>query len=950
MRKLVLLLNIFFFTTAITFPQWTNQNPVPEGNNLWSTFFVNDYTGWIVGSDGFIKKTINGGLDWIEQNSSTSSTLRSVQFINENTGWICGENGLIIKTTDGGTSWLELTTGTTEVLTDLHFIDLNVGYAVGYNETILKTTDGGSSWINQNSGSYFDLYSIDFVDAFLGYAVGGRDSSNFLKTTDGGLNWISKTLSLGNISTPILNCVEFTNSNTGYIGSEGQFLNHTGNISKTTDGGETWFSTTLWRSVTSGDPSLHLTEDNPLDNQRGIRSIYFKDQNNGFAVGGSRDGWWRSIFTTTDAGATWENKYGYSEQTGLLSVFVNGNGKGLAVGYSGIIYTTEDNGSSWYQILSGKNSLYYAGDWITSVFMFNENIGWAAGYRKGIWYYPIILKTTNGGNTWITNSEFGSSFSKDVANIFFLNENIGWVTFYDRSTYKTTNGGATWVNSSLTANEKFFLTEDAGWAAYEPLGIYKSTNSGATWTQKSSISSRSIFFTDITNGWAVGYSGKILKSTDEGENWITKTSGTTSTLNSVHFFNSNIGMCVGKSGTALVSSDGGENWMSQNVGGSAHLNSVELTNTTTVWIAGNSGTILNTTDLGNNWSSFSGLTESDLSSIHFLNESTGWFAGDNSILKYYEEPPQAIHFSPVWSGAGYLNMNIYVTGVELIGGGSLVAGDEIAVFDGERCVGAVLITEPIPVGGNLIIKTSTDNPGTPEIDGFINGNQISYKFWLSTISQEVTEYTANYISGSGVFISLGSATVEFANVVPVELVSFTAKVYDSKVTLSWQTATEVNNSGFEIERSSDKKDWMMLGFVEGSGNSETPNSYSFIDNNLSGGTKFYYRLKQTDNNGSFEYSNVIEVDAMPVNYALFQNSPNPFNPSTTIRYQLPSESKVIVKLYDILGNEVSTLVNEVKQPGVYEVELNAQNLASGTYIYRLVSGGFSETRKMVLLR
>jgi photosystem II stability/assembly factor-like uncharacterized protein len=950
MRKLVLLLPILFLTTAIMYPQWTNQNPFPDGNHLWSTFFIDDNIGWIVGSDGLINKTYSGGLDWVEQNSGTYFTLKAVQFIDQNNGWVCGENGLIIKTTDGGTNWLELTTGTNENLTDMHFYDFNIGYAVGYNETIIKTTDGGASWVSQSSGSDFDLYSVDFVNAALGYAVGGRDSSNFLKTTDGGINWTKKTLSLGAISTPIINCIEFVDANTGWVGSEGQFLNHSGNISKTTDGGETWFSTTLWRPVSGDDESLHQTEDNTTDNQRGIRSIYFKDQNNGYAVGGTRDGWWRSIFSTTDGGSTWENKYRYSEQAGLLSVFVNGNGTGLAVGYSGIIYTTENNGSSWSQILSGKNSLYYAGDWITSVFMVNENIGWAAGYRKGIWYYPIILKTTNGGKRWVTNSEFGNSFSKSSADIFFLNENTGWVSFYDRSSYKTTDGGISWFANGIAGNRNFFINQDSGWAVYEPLGIYKSTNGGTNWTQKSSISSRSIYFTDMNNGWAVGNEGNILRSTDEGENWIAKTSGTASTLNSVHFFNKNVGMCVGKSGTVLLSSDGGENWTPKNIGNSEHLNSVEMTNTNTVWIAGNNGVILSSTDQGASWTSYSGLTESNLYSLHFLNESLGWIAGENNVLAYSEESPQAIHFSPVWSGNGYLVMNIYVTGVELIGGGSLSAGDEIAVFDGERCVGAALLTEPIPSGGYILVKASTDNPGTPEIDGFINGNQISYKFWISSISQEISDYTAYYTSGNGTFVSLGSATVEFANVVPVELISFTAEVNESLVTLNWQTATEINNLGFEIERSTNNKDWAIIGFVRGIGNSESLNHYTFTDNNLGGATKFYYRLKQMDINGKFEYSNVIEVEAIPANYVLYQNYPNPFNPSTKIRYQLSDESKVVIKLYDILGNEVSTLVNEVKQPGVYEVELNAQNLASGTYIYRLVSGGFTETRKMVLLR
>jgi photosystem II stability/assembly factor-like uncharacterized protein len=951
MKKLILLLYTLLLTTGITYPQWNNQNPVPDGNNLWSTYFIDDNIGWIVGSNGFIKKTTNTGLDWFQQSSGTTASLKSVQFSDENTGWICGGEGLILKTTNGGQNWFELSSGVTENLTDLHFTDSNTGYVVGYNETILKTTDGGTTWVTQSIGSTFDLYSVDFLDSNLGYAVGGRDSSNFLKTTNGGVVWTRTTLDLGGLSTLILNCVEFINANDGWIGSEGQFLNHSGNISRTTDGGQTWFSTLLFGPVSRGDSELHPQEDNPIDIQRGIRSIYFKDSNNGYAVGGTRDGWWRSIFTTTDAGLTWQKKYDYSEQTGLLSVFVNNDGKGWAVGYSGVMYTTDDNGSTWSQILSGNNSLYYAGDWITSVFMVDDSLGWAAGYRKGIWFYPIILKTTTGGKIWKTNSEFGNSFDKAATDIFFLNENTGWISFYDRCSYKTTDAGVSWNTTQLSASEKYFINQDIGWAAYEPLGVFKSSDGGANWVQKSSVSMQSIYFSDLNNGWAVGDGGNILKSTDQGETWIPKTSGITSNLNSVNFYDSNIGICAGKSGTVLLSTNGGEDWASLNAGTNASLYSVVLTNSTTAWLVGAGGKILNTTDLGSSWVTHNGITESNLSSVQFINENTGWIAGDNNIIKYFDEPVSlANHFNPVWSGNGYMVMSIYVTGAELIGGGNLEAGDEIGVFDGENCVGFVKLTETIPPAEQVQIVASTDDPSTPQVDGFINGNTISYKFWLSGISLEVSEYTAIYTSGDGIFMSLGSATVEFANVLPVELISFTAVLYDNKVTLNWKTATEANNYGFDIERSSDKEDWIQLGFVEGIGTSESPVSYTFIDNNLYSSSGFYYRLKQTDNNGKFEYSSVLKVDVVPKEYSLSQNYPNPFNPSTKIRYQIPNQSKVVIKLYDILGGEVTTLLNEEKEPGLYELQIDGQNLSSGTYIYRITAGSFVDTKKMILLR
>ncbi len=190
---------------------------------------------------------------------------------------------------------------------------------------------------------------------------------------------------------------------------------------------------------------------------------------------------------------------------------------------------------------------------------------------------------------------------------------------------------------------------------------------------------------------------------------------------------------------------------------------------------------------------------------------------------------------------------------------------------------------------------------------------------------------------------------------PVELNSFTAEANDYNVILNWQTATEINNYGFEIEKQTGSKqsvlgNWEMIGFIEGHGNSNSPKQYSFTDKNLIGGSLFKYRLKQIDNDGTYEYSDEIEVEIIPTEFALYQNYPNPFNPSTKIRYQLPQESKVIIKIYDILGSEVITLLNEKKEPGVYEVDFNASQLSSGTYIYRLVAGSFVVTRKMLLLK
>ncbi|MFH1195793.1 MAG: T9SS type A sorting domain-containing protein [bacterium] len=204
---------------------------------------------------------------------------------------------------------------------------------------------------------------------------------------------------------------------------------------------------------------------------------------------------------------------------------------------------------------------------------------------------------------------------------------------------------------------------------------------------------------------------------------------------------------------------------------------------------------------------------------------------------------------------------------------------------------------------------------------------------------------------------------------PVELTTFTVKVSGSQAILNWQTATEVNNYGFEIERSTNlqgladsKEDsnlggFTSIGFVEGSGNSNSPKEYHFADNEVAAG-KYSYRLKQIDIDGSYSYSNEISVEtrrgeSLPTKFELFQNYPNPFNPVTTIKYSIPvveTPYMASLRVYDILGNEVETLVNEVKEPGIYEVEFDGNKLPSGVYFYELRVDNFRSIKKLLLMK
>ena len=190
----------------------------------------------------------------------------------------------------------------------------------------------------------------------------------------------------------------------------------------------------------------------------------------------------------------------------------------------------------------------------------------------------------------------------------------------------------------------------------------------------------------------------------------------------------------------------------------------------------------------------------------------------------------------------------------------------------------------------------------------------------------------------------------WVDVVPVELASFTASVNGNIVTLTWITATELNNSGFDILRSTQQDLWEKIAFVPGNGTTTEIHYYSFEDGNLNSGM-YSYKLKQLDFDGSFEYSNVVFVEVtIPAQFELSQNYPNPFNPSTTIKFAIPEATMVTLKVFNALGEEVALLVDRIMEIGIHEVNFDAVRINSGMYFYRIQAGEFIQVKKMTLLK
>lgn len=218
----------------------------------------------------------------------------------------------------------------------------------------------------------------------------------------------------------------------------------------------------------------------------------------------------------------------------------------------------------------------------------------------------------------------------------------------------------------------------------------------------------------------------------------------------------------------------------------------------------------------------------------------------------------------------------------------------------------------------------------------------------------VTDAALDFTDPTYYDISLDNS-ITISGIIPVELTSFYASIEKNEVTLKWMTATETNNRGFEIERSVDNNKFSSIGFVQGKGTSTESSEYRFIDKGVLGGL-YYYRLKQVDFNGKFEYSKTIEVNySVPAEYSVSQNYPNPFNPSTSIEFGIPVQAKVTVMLFNSIGEVVSELSNGTFNAGRHILDFNAENLSSGTYIYSVSAEGvdgskFVQSNKMILMK
>ncbi|MCX7610939.1 MAG: T9SS type A sorting domain-containing protein [Ignavibacterium sp.] len=317
-----------------------------------------------------------------------------------------------------------------------------------------------------------------------------------------------------------------------------------------------------------------------------------------------------------------------------------------------------------------------------------------------------------------------------------------------------------------------------------------------------------------------------------------------------------------------------------------------------------------------------------------------------------------------------LIIKVTTSGVSAGGTIDISTNENIQLYAGTRASGT-LIDQILSGTNNSLISGATwgDNNASTTSDNINGGSNLPSNSAVRFVPTEFTligfgdnDTGSRFLVDNSSYGTPGETNTgvdDHGGALPIQLKSFIVSIVNKNILLNWSTSTEQNNYGFEIERSTILTSlnygiWEKIGFVQGSGNSNSPKEYSFTDNTLTKSGKYAYRLKQIDNDGSFEYSKIVEVDFQLLDkFSLEQNYPNPFNPTTIISYQIPKSSNVTLKLYDILGNEVATLVNEYREAGRYEYELKiGQNiyLSSGIYFYKLQAEEFSQIKKMILAK
>ncbi len=710
-------------------------------------------------------------------------------------------------------------------------------------------------------------------------------------------------------------CTKFVNAATGFSACG------SGTILKTTNAGLNW-------SVTM------------LNNSANLKSLHFTDANTGMAVGE-----YGAAYRTTNSGNNWDMIFVNDSMDFRDIQFLDANTGILINGYSTIgclitprIFKTTNGGLNW--IVKYYGNSFGNGLWLFSTAYATSSKVFVAGER-------CLYLSTDAGETWDTLSGYGfQSYSNK--SVFFLDSLTGFVLsyYYSNNDYncvsKTTDGGNTWSQYNITSynrlNSTSFINSSTGIVVGRNSSVYRTINGGVNWDKLPNPPDTTRHYMNVTafgsgNFLYSGEFGTIFRSTNSGLNFskITR-SFTDETLNWVSFIDNQTGIVCGNKGAIFKTVNGGLNWTQQNCPNSANIVKAKLFNADTGIAVSNNGRVYKTVNGGNNWN------------LIFYDTTGSWGITDFKDSKFIRMTGgRCVHAGANTTDGGLTWTNEYISCCPTPIPSGCVWHNTLDVADWKHQIISGGQNYSHTPGPSFIIVTyngmgwntlfSSDNSYFGAHVSYADTSNALLSFW-----HQGTGLLYKTNNGFRTIVNISNPNLNIWNIALADTsngIGFTSQRYGNCYYFKNNGICKTTNGGYN---------WYLSGAISNDVENLDYYKFNYAVAWGNGGT-----LVANQNPGFIIGINHVS-SKIPNRYELVQNYPNPFNPTTKIKFELPNATFVKLTVYDVTGREVETLVNDRLAAGVYEASFDGSRFASGVYFYRMVTDGYSETRKMMLVR